>query len=76
MKAILTKYHSPGNVRGSRISATDGEGQHRIYIGYPYELSGEAVYRKAAEALREKMSWPPLYKNGGGTSDGFVFVFK
>src|SRR3990167_677762 len=56
MKAISTQYHGPTNTRGSRIVARDSD-NNRISISYPYELSGEAVHRKAAEALRDKMGW-------------------
>lgn len=47
MKAIETRYHGPTDTRGSRISAFDSDG-NRVSIPYPYELSGEAVHRKAA----------------------------
>jgi hypothetical protein len=73
MKAIETKYHGPTNTRGARISATDGDG-NRIYISYPYELSGEDVHRKAADALCRKMDWPGTLA-GGATKRGYVFVF-
>jgi hypothetical protein len=73
MKAIFTKYHGPTNFKGSRISAADEDG-NRISISYPHELSGEAVYRKAAEALCAKMNWTgPLV--GGSHKRGYVFVF-
>ena len=54
MKAIFTKYHGATNTKGSRISASDEDG-NRISISYPYGLSGEAVHRKAADALCERM---------------------
>jgi hypothetical protein len=72
MKAIITKYHGPNN-RGSRISATDEDG-NRITISYPHELSGEAVHRKAAEALCAKMGWTGKLV-GGSLKRGYVFVF-
>ena len=73
MKAIVTKYHGPTNARGSRISASDEDG-NKITISYPYELSGEAVHRKAAEALCEKMEWTGNLI-GGSLKNGYVFVF-
>ena len=73
MKAIFTKYHGPSNYKGSRISACDEDG-NRVTIGYPYELSGEAVHRKAADALCEKMGWPGKLV-GGSHKRGYVFVF-
>ena len=73
MKAIKTKYKGPTDTRGSRIIASDEDG-NRITISYPYELSGEAVHRKAADALCVKMGWTgPLV--GGSLKNGYVFVF-
>ena len=74
MKAIITKYHGATNTRGSRISASDEDG-NRVSIPYPHELSGEAVHRKAAEALCEKMKWSKDFL-GGGMKNGYAFVFK
>ena len=73
MKAISTKYLGPSNVRGSRIKAYDEDG-NQATINYPHELSGEAVHRQAAEALRDKMGWTGTLI-GGGTKEGYVFVF-
>jgi hypothetical protein len=73
MKAIQTKYHGPTNTRGSRISASDLDG-NRVSISYPHELSGEAVHRKAADALCEKMGWNGALI-GGAIRNGYVFVF-
>ena len=74
MKAISTKYIGPTNFKGSRIKAYDCDNNH-VTISYPHELSGEDVYRKAAEALRDKMEWKGELI-GGGTKEGYVFVFK
>ena len=46
---ITTKYSQPTDSRGARIIARSPLGQ--ISIPYPYALSGEAVFRKAAERL-------------------------
>jgi hypothetical protein len=76
MKAIKTKYKGPTNYRGSRIIASDEDG-NKVTISYPYELSGEAVHRKAAEALCDKMQWTG--KHGliaGSLKNGYVFVFS
>ena len=72
-KAIVTKYHGPTNTRGSRISASDGDG-NRVSVSYDHALSGEAVHRVAAEALCAKMKWTgrPV---AGGLRDGYAFVF-
>ena len=73
MKAIETHYVGPGNVRGARIIADDGDG-NRLILSYPYELSGEACHRKAAEALRDRMGWTGRLI-GGATKRGWCFVF-
>ena len=73
MKAIRTKYHGPTDTRGSRITASDEDG-NRVSIPYPYELSGEAVHRKAADRLCEKMNWTGQLA-GGSLKDGYVFVW-
>ena len=75
MKAIITKYHGPSNVRGSRISAS-AEGVGRIYVGYPHELrEGEEAHRLAAETLANKYGWT-ISPDGGGMPDqsGYCFV--
>lgn len=74
MKAITTKYHGSTNSKGSRISASDCDG-NRVYIDYPHELSGEDCYRLAAVKLCEKMNWPTDLL-GGGIAGGYVFVFR
>ena len=73
MKAIRTKYHAPTDTRGSRITASDEDG-NRVSIPYPYELSGEAVHRKAADRLCEKMNWTGQLA-GGALKNGYVFVW-
>ena len=77
MQAIQTKYLCPTNSRGARIKATCAAGS--ITISYPYELSGQAVHRKAAEALVNKLGWnEPYYGSllGGCLPNGdYCFVF-
>ena len=73
MKAIVTKYHGPTDCKGARISADDGDG-NRVYLPYPYKLSGEAVHRAAADALCKKMGWKGDLV-GGATRSGYAFVF-
>ena len=78
MQAIQTKYLCPTNSRGARIKATCAAGS--ITISYPYELSGQAVHRKAAEALVNKLGWiDPHYGGllGGCLPNGdYCFVFN
>ena len=77
MQAIQTRYLCPTNSRGARIKATCAAGS--ITISYPYELSGQAVHRKAAEALVSKLGWvDPHYGGllGGCLPNGdYCFVF-
>lgn len=78
MQAIQTRYLSPTNTRGARIKAWAAAGS--ITISYPYELSGQAVHRKAAEALLEKLGWNDAHYGGllGGQleSGDYAFVFN
>ena len=52
MQAIITKFISATNCRGSRIKASCERGS--IIISYPDELSGDAVHIAAADALVSK----------------------
>jgi len=78
MQAILTRYLGPTNSRGARIKATCAAGS--ITISYPHDLSGQAVHRKAAEALVSKLDW--THSNygtllGGQLDSGdYAFVFN
>src|SRR5258708_4084246 len=74
MKAIVTKYHGPTNHKGSRITASDEDG-NRVTISYPHELSGEDCHRAAADALCKKMGWDGELI-GGSLKRGYVFVFS
>ncbi len=73
MKALVTKYLGPTDTRGARIKASDEDG-NSVTIGYPYELSGEASHREAAEALQAKMGWTGAL-DSGALKSGYVFVF-
>ena len=75
MKAITTKYHGPTDTRGSRISASDSDG-NRVSIPYDYELDSEEAHRRAAIAFCSKMKWSGADTMvGGSIKDGYVFVF-
>jgi hypothetical protein len=78
MQAIITKYLPATNTKGSRIKATCSAGS--ITISYPHELSGQAVYQAAAEALVSKMGWNTHGYGGllgGGLPNGtYCFVFN
>lgn len=77
MQAIITKYLSPTNSRGSRIKATCYAGS--ITIDYPHELSGQTCHRKAAEALVAKLEWNyaayGLLLGGQLPTGDYAFVF-
>lgn len=73
MKAIETKYHGPGNVRGARISASDGDG-HRVSIPYPHHLSREETHVAAVKAFCRKMRWSGSLMRGE-LKKTTVFVF-
>lgn len=74
MKAIKTTYHGPTNFRGSRIKATDEDG-NSVYIPYPHELNSTEGHRKAAHALMEKMGWSGEVVTGS-LKKCYVHVFK
>jgi hypothetical protein len=78
MQAIITKYFGPTNSRGSRIKATCAAGS--VTISYPYELSGQACHRAAADALVQMMGWNDAHYGGllGGQlpSGDYAFVFN
>ena len=73
MKAITTKYIGPSNVKGSRISASDGDG-NRAIVSYDCALNSDENHAKAAETLLKKMSWDGEMV-GGWTKDGMAWVF-
>ena len=73
MIAIQTKYLGPTNYRGSRIKAYTCNG-HSLTIAYDYSLDDKDLYAKAAIALCKKLGWSGSII-GGGTKEGYTFVF-
>lgn len=74
MIAIMTKYHGATNTKGSRISARANG--NKIFMSYDYyHGDGEMQYKRVAVALCKKMGWPTDLL-GGGTDEGYAFVFK
>lgn len=73
MQTIVTKYHGPGNVLGSRISARTTSGLSKI-IGYDDALSVEDNHRAAAKALATKLGWKGFWIEGGHSSGQNVYV--
>lgn len=71
MKAIQTKYFGPTNCRGSRIKASDDDGNA---VTVPYDYGSENPHREAAVALIHKMGWVPVSIVQGQLKHGDVFV--
>jgi pyridoxine/pyridoxamine 5'-phosphate oxidase len=72
VQAIQARYLGPTNTRGSRIKAWAEAGS--VTIDYPHELSGQACYRKAAQALADKFKWPDKYLGAQLPGGDYVFV--
>jgi hypothetical protein len=74
MQTIRTKYIQPGNVRGSRVSATAAGGS-RVIIEWDDALNFSANHEAAVRALCAKLKWSGRF-HGGGLKDGSqVWVF-
>jgi len=73
MKAIKTKYHGPGNVLGSRVSASDEDG-NKVVLSWDNALDTTENHTAAAKALCRKMKWPNKLIMGS-LKDCYVFVF-
>ena len=74
MKAIRTRYYGPGNVRGARITASDGNG-NTATISYPHELNSDEANALAVTTLCRKMGWHGATTGGEYRSDMFwVFL--
>jgi len=56
MKAITVRYLCPTSFKGSRVKATDGDG-NAVVLPYNDEVSREDAYDQAARALCAKMGW-------------------
>lgn len=62
MQAIITKYHGPSNVKGSRVSATCQAG--RVMIEWSDALNSANNHRSAAMALCLKLNWDGEWLSG------------
>ena len=74
MKAITTKYIGPGNVRGSRVKATDSDGNN-VTLSSDHALNPEENHREACRALCHKMDWEGTLI-GGHLKTGMAWVFQ
>jgi hypothetical protein len=63
MQAIVTRYHGPGNVRGSRISATASAG--RVILEWDDALNQDQNHAAACAALVRKFAWGGRWIAGG-----------
>jgi len=70
-QAIVTRYHGPTNVRGSRVKATAEAGS--VTLSWDDALDSYANHAAAAMALANKFGWGGIWY-GGGTTNGYVFV--
>lgn len=73
MKAIVTKYHGPGNVKGSRYSASDEDG-NRVILDGNDALNSDENHDAACRALCHKMGWTGTLQRGS-LRTGYVYVF-
>lgn len=75
MKAITVTYHGPTNFKGSRLIASDRDG-NRAQVSYRSELNHDDNFRFAAIALCKKMNWDGKLVHGslGSNSDVFVWL--
>ena len=62
MQAIITKFHGPTNVRGSRVSDTAEAG--RVMLGWDHALNADDNHKAAAKALADKFKWDGDYVGG------------
>lgn len=68
MKAIRTRYDGPTNTRGSRVSATDHDG-NRISVPYSHEHDADTLHKIAAARLAQKMGWKGSLQGGHWAGD-------
>jgi len=73
MVAIQTKYLRATNTSGARIKAYTSSGQSFILSWKP-ELKDYQNYEMAAHCLCTKLGWSTDII-GGGTKEGYTFVF-
>ena len=76
MKAIITKYKGPTGRRGSRIIASDSDG-NKVIFDHSQAHSHDQAHANAARALCKKMGWTDgllIQGSNGPTSEVFVFL--
>jgi hypothetical protein len=77
MKAILVKYHGPGNVKGSRFTAK-AEGVPSLTRHYDHAIDADTNAFRAAVDLADRHNWLKDGRLVGGTLPNgdrcFVFI--
>ncbi len=71
-QAIVTRYHGPANVRGSRVKATASAGS--VTLTWDDALNADENHMRAARALANKYGWHGEYHFGGMPDGSRVFV--
>ena len=71
-QAIVTRYHGPGRVRGSRVKATAAAGS--VTLHWDNSLQSDENHIAAAQALARKYNWPGKYYLAGLPDGTRVFV--
>ena len=71
MKAITVKYFGPTVTKGSRLKASDSDGNS---VALPYRYEPDVNY--AAIALCKKMKWTGTLHRGQQKPGVDVFVFE
>lgn len=73
MQAIVTKYHGPGNVRGSRVSASAAAG--RIFVDWDDSLNPDDNHDMAARLFAQKFEWKGKLVHGVMADGRYAHVF-
>ena len=72
--AIVTKYISPTETKGARISARFMVGGGKVFIPFPHELNSEERHRAAANALIQKYNRELTITKSADSINGYVFI--
>lgn len=79
MKAILSYYKGPGNVRGSRYYATDGDGL-RVSVQASNALNSDQNHEAAVRKFCSTRDWTGTLVRGalmrGGHQVAYVWVWR
>lgn len=73
MKCIQTRYISPSNTRGARITAHDSDG-NRVTVPYPHDARDP--HEVAVRALCARMDWHgQLLAGASADGKGYTYVW-